>query len=266
MDRGTAVLLGATTALALAAVLPVAGLMRAPDLDEARLEIATVQGGLLGLPWRDPRTPAETQREATTVLFGLLVGMAAATLATGCITLVALVGARDGARSADDDVRRAVGASRKVIRGAALFEASVIAAIAVGVGSVLGAMLGRLAAAEWPGRAMPYHGGVPVALVLATVAVVILSAMLPLIFARQRRLVEADRAPRQIFGPAVAQFAASLSVLVTAALLGRSASTWRRQALSAAITGSSSSRPRRASRRSWGAAMRRCWTGSTRRR
>jgi putative ABC transport system permease protein len=224
MDRGTAVLLGATTALAVAAVLPVAGLMRAPDLGEARLEISTVKGGLLGLPWRDPRTPAETQREATTVLFGLLVGMAAATLATGCITLVALVGARDGARSSDDDVRRAVGASRKVIRGAALFEASVIAAIAVGVGSVLGTMLGRLAAAEWPGRAMPYHGVVPVALVLAMVAVVILSAILPLIFARPSRLVEADRAPRQIFGPAVAQFAASLAVLVTAALLGRHAS------------------------------------------
>jgi hypothetical protein len=46
---------------------------------------------------------------------------------------------------------------------------------------------------------------------------------LPVIFARQGRLVEADRAPRAIFGPAVAQFAASLAVLVTAALVGRSA-------------------------------------------
>ena len=62
------------------------------------------------------------------------------------------------------------------------------------------------------------------ALVLATWTVVVLTAMLPLIFARQNRLAEADRAPRQIFGPAVAQFAASLAVLVTAALLGRHAS------------------------------------------
>jgi putative ABC transport system permease protein len=226
MDRGTAVLLGATTALGLAAVLPVAGLMGAPDKGvETRLEISTVQGGLLGSPWRDPRTPAGTQRQATRVLFGLLVGMAAATLATGCITLVALVGARDAVRSSDDEVRRAVGASRKVIRRMALFEALVIAAIGAGVGSLLGARLGRFAAAAWPGEAMPYTRVVSVTLVLATVVVVILSAMLPLIFARQKRLAEPDRAPRQIFGPAVAQFAASLAVLVTAALLGRHASS-----------------------------------------
>ena len=225
IDRGTAVLLGATTALGLAAALPVAGLMGAPGKGGTRLEISTVEGGLLGLPWSDPRSPAGTQRRATTVLFGLLVGMAAATLATGCITLVALVGARDGARSSDDDVRRAVGASRKVIRRATLFEASVIAAIAAGAGSLLGVRLGRFAAAEWPGETMPYHGGVSVALVLAAVAAVVFSAMLPLIFARQHRLAEADRAPRQIFGPAVAQFAASLAVLVTAALLGRQASS-----------------------------------------
>ena len=97
IDRGTAVLLGATTALGLAAALPVAGLMGAPGNGvETRLEISTVPGGLLGLPWSDPRSPAGTQHHATTVLFGLLVGMAAATLATGGITLVALVGARDG--------------------------------------------------------------------------------------------------------------------------------------------------------------------------
>jgi putative ABC transport system permease protein len=226
MDRGTAVLLGATIALGLTAVLPVAGLMGAPDRAfETRLEISTVQGGLLGLPWSDPRTPAGTQRQATTVLFGLLVGMAAATLATGCITLVALVGARDAVRSSDDAVRRAVGASRKVIRRATLLEASAIAAIAAGLGSALGVRVGGSAATEWPGRIMPFHPAVSVALVLATLTVVVLTAMLPLIFARQNRLAEADRAPRQIFGPAVAQFAASLAVLVTAALLGRHASS-----------------------------------------
>jgi hypothetical protein len=225
MDRGTAVLLGATTALGLAAVLPVAGLMGAPDRGfETRLEISTVQGDLLGLPWRDPRTPAGTQHQTTTVLFGLLVGMAAATLATGSITLVALVGAREAVRSSDDEVRRAVGASRKVIRRATLLEASAIAAVAAGVGSALGVRLGGSAATEWPGEIMPYHPAASMALVLATWTVVVLTAMLPLIFARQNRLAEADRAPRQIFGPAVAQFAASLAVLVTAALLGRHAS------------------------------------------
>jgi hypothetical protein len=61
-------------------------------------------------------------------------------------------------------------------------------------------------------------------LVLGILMLVVLSATLPLIFARQGRLVEADRAPRAIFGPAVAQFAASLTVLVTAALVSRYAS------------------------------------------
>jgi hypothetical protein len=108
IDRGAAVLLGATTALALAVLLPVASLMGAPGGNaEPRLEISTVRGGRLGLPWMDPRTPAGTQRQATTVLFGLLVGMAAATLATAGITVVALVGARDAVRRPDDAVRRA---------------------------------------------------------------------------------------------------------------------------------------------------------------
>ena len=225
MDWTTAALLGGTTAVVLAAVLPVAGLMGTPaGAADSRLEISTVPGGYLGRAWRDPRTPAGTQRQATVVLFGLLTGMGVAAFATGGITAVALAGARDHRRSSDDQVRRAVGASRRVIRRATLLEASVIAAGGAGIGTRLGAMLGRLAVGGWPGgETVPHHPPVALALVAVTAAVVPVSAMLPLIFARSNRLAEPDRAPRQIFVPALAQFAASLAVLVTAALVGRNA-------------------------------------------
>ena len=226
MDRGTAILIGASAALALAALLPVASLMGTPvGSSQPRLEISTIAGGRLGLPWPDPRTPAGTQRQATTVLFGLLLGMAVATFATASITVVALVGARDSVRSPDDLVRRAVGASGATVRNAALLEASAIGAIAAGAGGILGLGLSRLAVAQWPGETAPYQAGASAVVVLATIAVVIASALLPVVFARRGRLAEPDRAPRQIFAPAAVQFAASVALLVTAALVARQAAS-----------------------------------------
>jgi hypothetical protein len=224
LDRGTAVLIGVAAAVALAALLPVASLMGSYVAGgRPGLEISTVSGGQLGLTWTDPRTAAGTQGQATAVLFGLLLGVAVATFGTASITVVALVGARDSVRSADDTVRRAVGASRATVRNAALLEAAVIAVIAVGAGCGLGLVLSRLAFAGWPGETARHQAGAPVLAVVATLVVVIVSGLLPVIFARTGRLVEADRAPRQIFVPAAAQFAASVAVLVTAALVARHA-------------------------------------------
>jgi putative ABC transport system permease protein len=225
LDRDTAILIAASAALAVAALLPVASLMgSAAGAAGSRLKLSTVAGGELGLTWADPRTPAGTQGQAVTVLFGLLVGMAAATFATATVTVVALVSARDAVRSADNSVRQAVGASRGNIRNAALLEAGAIATIAGVIGSILGLGLSRLAATQWPGAIGPYRAGASLVAVLATVAIVVLSALLPVIFARTSRLTEADRAPRQIFAPATAQFAASVAVLVTAALVAQHAS------------------------------------------
>jgi MacB-like periplasmic core domain/FtsX-like permease family len=224
LDRGAAILIGATAALVLAAVLPVTSLMgTAAGSARPRLEISTVAGGELGLPWADPRTPAGTQAHATIVLFGLLLGVAAATLATASITVVALVGARDAVRSPDDAVRRAVGASHATVRNAALLEAGAIAAIGALAGSLVGVAVGRVAAQDWPGGLGRSYAGASVAVVLAVVGVVIASALLPIIFARSGRLTEPVRAPRQIFVPASAQFAASVALLVTAALVARQA-------------------------------------------
>jgi uncharacterized membrane protein YidH (DUF202 family) len=122
-------------------------------------------------------------------------------------------------RSPDNAVRRAVGASRATVRNAALLEAVAIAAIGAGTGSIVGVGVSRLAVAEWPGGLGGYQAEASVVVVLAIVGVVLASALLPIIFARSGRLTEPDRAPRQIFVPASAQFAASVALLVTAALV-----------------------------------------------
>jgi hypothetical protein len=122
-------------------------------------------------------------------------------------------------RSPDNAVRRAVGASRATVPNAALLEAVAIAAIGAGTGSIVGVGVSRLAVAEWPGGLGGYQAEASVVVVLAIVGVVLASALLPIIFARSGRLTEPDRAPRQIFVPASAQFAASVALLVTAALV-----------------------------------------------
>jgi len=221
MDRGVALLIAATVALALAALVPVATLAGGSGAMATRLQISTVRGGLLGLPWLDPRTPADTQRRAVVVLFGLLAGVGAATLATAGVTVVALMGARDGSRTPDDAVRRAVGSSRRTIRDAALLEAAAIVTVAVAAGVAAGAGLSRVALSAWPGSVASYEPTAVVALVLGVSILVVLSALLPIVFARTGRMVDPEPAPRAIFAPAIAQFAAGLTVLVTGTLVGR---------------------------------------------
>jgi putative ABC transport system permease protein len=219
MDRGVALLIAATTAVALAVLLPVASLAGDSGALETRLQISTVRGDRLGLPWQDARTPAGTQRQAVIVLFGLLVGMGVATLATAGVTVIALIGARDASRTSEDAVRRAVGSSRRTIREAALLEAGAIVVGAVVAGVTAGAPVSRVAASAWPGTLASYQPTTAAALVLGVSAFVVLGSLLPIVFARSGRMVDAEPAPRAIFGPAVAQFAAGLTVLVTASLL-----------------------------------------------
>ena len=55
LDRGTAILIGASAALVVAALLPVASLMgTAAGAARSRLEFSTVAGGGLGLTWAVP--------------------------------------------------------------------------------------------------------------------------------------------------------------------------------------------------------------------
>jgi len=224
LDRRTAILLGATVAVTLLAVLPVAHLARLGTSGlGTSLEMATVRGGRLGLPWLDGRTAAETQQHAVAVLFGLLLGLAVATLASGAVTIAALIGARERGRAADNAVRRAVGASRRVLRHAALLEAGVIAVVGVGAGVGFGITLGHHAVVSWPGTVGAFRPEASLVAIGAVVALLLLGTFAPFVFARSRPMTDAEPAPHAIFGPAVAQFAASLTILVTAALVHRSA-------------------------------------------
>jgi hypothetical protein len=223
-EWATAVLLAGTMALAAAAILPITALIGVSgDRLYARLDLSTVRGGRLGLPWLDPITAADTQQRTVTVLFALLGGMALAVLGTAAITMVALVGARESRQSPENLIRRAVGAPRRTLLCATVSEASFIAFVALVAGTALGAGLGRLAVASWPGHAGPLGFGPPLVLLSILAALLAGSAVLPRVFARGSSLHDSEPAPRAIFGPAIAQFAAALAVMVSAALMARSA-------------------------------------------
>lgn len=221
MYWGTTALLTATVALCLGMLLPIATLLGLPGHPfDSHLLISTIRGGKLGLPWPpDAQVPAETQQRAVEVLFGMLTGVAVATLGSFAVTVVALFGARAASRSVDLVVRRAVGASRRALRNAALLEAVVIGLPAIAIGSALGAGLTRLAIAGWPGTVRHAATVSPAVLGALLAGLLVAGTILPMIFAREGRLVDAEPEPRAIFGPAVLQLAVSLTVLTTSALV-----------------------------------------------
>jgi len=221
MYWGTTVLLTATVALCLGMLLPVAALLGVPDHPfDSHLFISTIRGGKLGLPWApDAQAPADTQQRALGVLFSMLTGVAVATLGSFAVTVVALFGARAASRSVDLVVRRAVGASRRALRNAALLEAVTIGLPAIAVGGALGAGLTRLAIVEWPGAVRHAATMMPVVLGALLAGFLVAGTLLPIVFARQSRLVDAAPEPRAIFGPAVLQLAVGLTILTTSALV-----------------------------------------------
>ena len=131
---GTAVLLAAAAGIGLVATLPVTALVgrvRAPlarvaDLGLGRSSLAT--------------GPNELRAAATADLFHLLLLVAMGVLCVASLSLLAVAFARGGSRVSELAVRRAVGASRRLILVAALIEGGVIAAAALatfGAGFVL---------------------------------------------------------------------------------------------------------------------------------
>lgn len=97
---GTAVLLAATAAVGLAALLPVTSLV-APvgGALSPRFALPPWQGGDLGMNWSTlARSPTVTQRAALGMLFRLLVGVAAGVVAVAGLTVMSLSAARASAR------------------------------------------------------------------------------------------------------------------------------------------------------------------------
>ena len=191
MYRGTALLLAATGIVILIALLPVTSLW-IPGGESTRLSFSSVRGADLGMRWNpDARTPAAGQLAALTQLFRLLLGTAAAALATAALTMLTLSAARAAERAPELAVRRSVGASRRGVLASALLEAGLVAAVVLVLGGAAGGIAAGLAAREWPGPMGPRGPAmIPLSLLFVS-AVLVLAGILPLMFARRTRLTQA---------------------------------------------------------------------------
>lgn len=219
---GTAVLLAAATAAALAVLLPAASLVgRGAGTLPSRLAVAPAGGMDLELVWGAlARSPDAIRAAAVASLSHLLIGIAAGVVAVTWLTALALSTARASARAGETVIRRAVGASRWQILGASLLEGGFVAAAALVVGGATGLAAARAALGLWPGTVGPAAPVAGAAAVAATLAGLAIGALLPLAFARRdAALVNAEEASLALAVPAV-QLGLSLTVLVAGSLLG----------------------------------------------
>jgi len=220
---GTAALVAATAAVALGAALPVTSLARQDGSGLLpRLELDILRALEPAASWIEPLSPPAMQNEAVAVLFQLLLGTAAATLAVAGLTLVGLFAARASQRTHETAVRRAVGASRYGLLGSTLLEAGALALVALIVGISAGAAGAGLALATWPSVTVPGSLGASVVAVGATSAAICLGAVLPAVFAPGRRIAETPSRPLGLLVPAL-QLGTSLLVLTLGAVLIRQA-------------------------------------------
>ena len=223
--RRSALLISATAAVGLAALLPVTSLVPPPGVDASTsLRVEAWRGGTLGMSWSSLAWgPGATERAALEILFRLLLGVATGVLAVAALTIVSLSAARAAERRQDVKLHRAVGASRRAVLGAALVEGAMIACIALVVGAVLGAFALRAMIAAWPETIGPTSQATNLLTIVATFCGVVLGALAPLALpSRTSPLPGATGKPLHLGVPAI-QLGLSLTVLTAAALLDREA-------------------------------------------
>ena len=230
---GTAALLAVAGGIGVVAVLPVTTL-------HARLGVPLLRVVDLGLGRSSLATgPNELRAAALASLYQLLVFVAVGVLCVAVLSLLAVAFARGRARVTELTVRRAVGASRRLLLAAALIEGGIIGAVALAWGGAGGLAGARVALGAWPGPLLPSSGvGAAAFLPLPLVAgLVLLGVLLPLGAIRRRQPL-APRSARalELVVPAV-QLGLSLTVLTGAALLAQRAARLRGGAGAAAASG-----------------------------
>lgn len=188
------------------------------------LEVAPVHATDFGIEWTTLAvSPTAIQQHALRALSALLMNLAVTVLFVATVTIAALSFVRASARRTELGVRRAVGASQRDIRLAALIEGTVLAGIAIILGASTGAIGAHLALANWPGSASVG----PLGPILVTVAglggVIVAGALLPAFTTSARRLSTAPATPPHGLVVPALQLGISLAVLVAAAQLSRSA-------------------------------------------
>lgn len=215
----TAAWLGLAAAAAIATLSPVLSLSRARA---PVLQPDPVRSADLLLPFTgSAQSPAVLQAESIAQLLALLVVIAAAACAVAVVTGLTIQWIRSGARDIDTGVRRAVGASRRDLALSFLSEGAVIALAAVPLGLFAGYVALRLALRSWP-ETLGAWNYFPASIAIGTMTVLLLGALLPLRFARGRRLVNLPANPLSLFPPVI-QVGASLAILLAATLVSKQA-------------------------------------------
>lgn len=195
--RGTALVLVASGTALLAAVLPIAALMDWRGANwGTRLAFPALAAVDLAAEWRHVvQSPAATQQAALGTVFGLLAAAATAVFAVGLITLFAVFAARTAQRETEIAIRRAVGASARVILATALLEGLALAVVTLGSGAALGFPAAAAAVEGWPGTLMDAPPLAMLAVGLGAAGAVLVGALFPVVFAHPRRIAEVPPAP-----------------------------------------------------------------------
>ena len=188
------------------------------------LELAPVYASDFGIEWTTLAVPpAVIQQHSVRALSGLLMNLAIVVLFVAAVTIAALSFVRASARRAELGVRRAVGASQRDIRLAALIEGGVLAGIAVVLGTSAGMVGAHLALANWPGSASVGPLGPIFVTVAGLGGVIVAGTLLPAVTMRTRRLSTGPATPPHGLVVPALQLGISFAVLVAAAQLNRSA-------------------------------------------
>jgi putative ABC transport system permease protein len=222
---GTTVLLVAACAAALAVMLPVAALVAPSGAGVApTIALSPLRPADFGVVWGAfVQSPSEIRQAAVVTLVRLLLGVAIGVLAVTWFTTLSLSTARASGRAVEIAVRRAVGASRRHLLGAALLEGGSVATLALVVGGAAGVAAARLSLGGWPGTVGVASPVVGLAAVAATLSGIVLGSLFPLAFARRSaRMAVVDPTSLGLIVPAI-QLGVSLTVLVSASLLDRGA-------------------------------------------
>src|SRR6266705_1586275 len=224
--RGTVLLLVTAGAVGLAAALPVTSLV-APHAGHfaTRLGVPVrmFEGDSLGMNWGPyALTPIAMRQWGVHMLFNLLAGVAIGVLAVAAMTVLSVASAQAAARAREIAVRRAVGASRRVLLTTGMLEGAATAGAALLVGGVAGTVCARLALERWPGTLHPPAGGWNVVAVVLALLPILLGAMLPYLAVRHRSVREVTDRRLELIIP-VLQLGLSLTVLTAGSLLLRRA-------------------------------------------
>ena len=207
----SALVVALAAAAGLGAALP--ALLLAPGLRPA-----VVPPDDWGVAWRAfAWGPTVTEAHGLRVLAGVAVAGAVALLVITGLTVLATSVARAYARRGEIVVRRAVGASRRMLGGAALMEGVLMAVIAAGGAAVLTVLATDRLAAAWPGAWTPGDLTAAIAAAVGVAILIVSCALLPLGYARPR-LPGADAAELGVpLLVPVAQFGFALIALTVGA-------------------------------------------------